>query len=664
MNENDIATAGLKKYERWYGRAQPPPEAIPLRAGKLSLVYQAGDLRAIRLGNQELLRRVYMAVRDVNWNTIPGRISNLEIDAGDDHFHVIYRAVHESGPLKFRWTAVIDGDRDGDIRFLMDGLTQSAFRYCRIGFCVLHPIKGIAGRPFEARTPDGLVTGTLPRLIAPQTIEGGFEIPIFPACSQLVVETSSGIRIRTDFEGDLFEMEDQRNWSDESFKTYCTPLSLGYPHHAEAGQAIRQEVFISTDGMEADLVDEPQRDGHLLTLDLAREPTGRLPLLGFGLAVNNRRTDQRALELISALRPAHLKVELHWGQAGWTADLEKVLQAAEQTDSALEVAIFLTDDSPTALASLASRLKYARVARAIIFHEEEAAVTSTSPRWIELAREMLAADLPGVPFIGGSKGNFAEINRQRPDIKTMDGVVYTINPQVHATDERSLVEALDSQRDTLITARAFSGALPISVSSITLKPPFNQAATEEEAEPDPDLLPATVDPRQMSLFAAAWTVGSLSAVAAGGAESVTYYETMGWRGLIETASGSPLPDQFRSAQGMIFPVYWVFRFLAGAGHAPTRALRAERPLRVAGFSLERANQPVLIMANLLPEEQNVTLNNLPNRTAEFWRLNEDTMPTAASDVQAFLETAKALKIRNGTWTTGLLPYETFFMKFL
>ena len=27
------------------------------------------------------------------------------------------------------------------------------------------------------------------------------------------------------FEGDIFEMEDQRNWTDASFKTYCTPLA-------------------------------------------------------------------------------------------------------------------------------------------------------------------------------------------------------------------------------------------------------------------------------------------------------------------------------------------------------------------------------------------------------------------------------------------------------
>ncbi len=46
------------------------------------------------------------------------------------------------------------------------------------------------------------------------------------------------------FEGDEFEMEDQRNWTDASFKTYSTPLSLGLVHEAVAGQTLDQRVTL------------------------------------------------------------------------------------------------------------------------------------------------------------------------------------------------------------------------------------------------------------------------------------------------------------------------------------------------------------------------------------------------------------------------------------
>ena len=41
--------------------------------------------------------------------------------------------------------------------------------------------------------------------------------------------TPSGGEVTISFTGDLFEMEDQRNWTDASYKTYSTPLRIPYP---------------------------------------------------------------------------------------------------------------------------------------------------------------------------------------------------------------------------------------------------------------------------------------------------------------------------------------------------------------------------------------------------------------------------------------------------
>ena len=46
------------------------------------------------------------------------------------------------------------------------------------------------------------------------------------------------------FNGETFEMEDQRNWTDASFKTYCTPLSLPYPIKIIKGTTIKQSIKI------------------------------------------------------------------------------------------------------------------------------------------------------------------------------------------------------------------------------------------------------------------------------------------------------------------------------------------------------------------------------------------------------------------------------------
>ncbi len=209
----------LTPYEIWYGRDTPPPEQVRLKAGQLDLIYQAGDLRYIRFGNVELIRRIYMAVRDLNWNTIPGVISNLSIQAGEDAFSISFTSSHRSNDLDFSWQARIEGDKQGKISYTLDGTANSTFRYCRIGFCILHPLRECAGRPYRAETPDGAITGTLPVLVEPQRFEGDFEAPLFPSCSSLAVSLENGATIQSRFEGDLFEMEDQRNWTDGSFKT-------------------------------------------------------------------------------------------------------------------------------------------------------------------------------------------------------------------------------------------------------------------------------------------------------------------------------------------------------------------------------------------------------------------------------------------------------------
>lgn len=62
-----------------YGSEAPLPERIPLRAGPLSLVFEAGDLRYLSLGSHEAIRRVYGAVRDRDWGTVPGLTTNLAL---------------------------------------------------------------------------------------------------------------------------------------------------------------------------------------------------------------------------------------------------------------------------------------------------------------------------------------------------------------------------------------------------------------------------------------------------------------------------------------------------------------------------------------------------------------------------------------------------------
>lgn len=94
-------------------------------------------------------------------------------------------------------------------------------------------------------------------------------------------------------------------------------------------------------------------------------------------------------------------------------------------------------------------------------------------------------------------------------------LTFAITPQVHAFDNASRVETLATQAAAVASTRRLAGERPVIVSPVTLKPRHNPYATGPVPPVPPGALPPQVDPRQMSLFAAGWTVGSLKYLAQG-----------------------------------------------------------------------------------------------------------------------------------------------------
>jgi len=123
-----------------------------------------------------------------------------------------------------------------------------------------------------------------------------------------------------------------------------------------------------------------------------------------------------------------------------------------------------------------------------------------------------------------------------------------------------------------------------------------------------------VDPRQASLFAAGWTLASIAALAAQGVRSLTYYETTGWLGVMETEQGSPLPGSFASEPGCVFPVYHVLADLGELAGGEVAPVATDAPLFLAGLLVRKAGRMRLVVANLTDETLEVQLGPLPALT--------------------------------------------------
>ena len=226
-----------------HGSGQPPPQGRLVRFGRFTAVLMGTELRYLCIGEREVIRRITVAVRDTAWGTIEPSTDGLDVRQGDDDVDATCDVTHSAGSIVLDSRIHIAGS-DAGVEFSMDGTCASGFDYNRIGICVLLPPTGYAGARYASAGPSGAASGTLPELVGPQRIEGALILPLFPAFDLLEVALPDGLQIELALSGDLFEMEDQRNWTDASFKIYSTPLALPRPRVARAGDRLRQAVVV------------------------------------------------------------------------------------------------------------------------------------------------------------------------------------------------------------------------------------------------------------------------------------------------------------------------------------------------------------------------------------------------------------------------------------
>ena len=123
-------------------------------------------------------------------------------------------------------------------------------------------------------------------------------------------------------------------------------------------------------------------------------------------------------------------------------------------------------------------------------------------------------------------------------------------PTVHRDDDRTVMENLLGLDQQVRTAVDAIGGRPVRVGPVTLATVNGPWPAGQER---PGGMPPQVDIRQPSLFTAAWTVGALAGMLVSGATSVTLYETIGWRGVMEREDGSRRAGPFPVDAGRRLP---------------------------------------------------------------------------------------------------------------
>ncbi len=456
--------------------------AITIECGGISCQFEpeTGFVRYIRYGNEELVRAIYAVVRDENWGTLRREMVSLDqFDRSIQWTHRCWNGAEEW--LEFDGT--LSWSESG-VSYQVVGRPLREFRTARTGVCLLHP-REHQGHPLVLhQSGDSVTNAHFPGLIDP-------EIP-FTDISGIDFLISDR-KVNIEFQGELFEMEDQRNWLDASFKTYCWPKHRGFPYPLSVETPLNHCVIVSVAGAE----DHVPKS--VPTLDWADCAEFEMPQLG---------------TVVRGELP-ELTAHLSCGMVIADGDPQRLARDFETAEKAgLPITVHVAQPWTPELAELLSG---------------DSAVTRIH---LDLAfagqLDVIRTDVPGVSVLLGTLESFMDLNgfvHGNPGLlNRFDGVAFAGNPQVHSFDNRSITETPLTLLDQVASADELVDGL-VALGPMTLEP---RGWVKRPA-----------DPRLQEPIYAAWVLGVIIAATQAGAYSLVIGETTGDRGFLHEGKLTP-----------------------------------------------------------------------------------------------------------------------------
>lgn len=469
-----------------------------------------GSVAHVEYQQEEVLRGVRYVVRQAHtWETVEP-VTQMNVTTSQERVEIQISADHDMGNSVFHREATIVASPQG-ITFTSTGLANKDFDVNRNGWVLLQPLS-VAGLPVEITHGKGHSEQSIfPIAVSPHQP--------FVDVAEFSYRTAQGTSLRITFDGDVFETEDQRNWSDASYKTYSRPLTQPFPFRIKAKEVVRQTIRVVLD--RAATPDSVPR----VTSAEPKSPEPSRPSLGVTLGPNDDPVE--AAHLFRELHLDHVRVDIVVDQ-GKSRGVDR---ASILIRERIPVEVFLHVGHPVdaVLDEVADVLRDATLSALVILDNNAPATTVRA--WG--ATSALRSVVGDTPVFVGTDDNFAELNRNRPDPTWGVGVTFGLNPQLHDQREEAVIETLESLPAMIGTASGFG--MPVAVGSLTMRPrrniytgsPIDRLACDQ----------SSIDPRQATTWAADWLRGTLFTLAAVGTARVTALEFFGPSGIVNPHGG-------------------------------------------------------------------------------------------------------------------------------
>ena len=347
-----------------------------------------------------------------------------------------------------------------------------------------------------------------------------------------------GWQITCRMEGDAFEMEDQRQWGDASYKTYVRPLARPWPYRIADGAGFDQAVRLHWQAAAAAETTLP-----------CATASGIFPQTALVITAEEAR---RALERpgdLAQVNPQRLLCHFDATRHG-LAELQAfaALQAVYDAAYDLELIARCDGDLDLEFSNHASDLATSGLKVSSIMLCPAADRQSTPPgsEWppcppLDEIYHAARNAFPGVALGGGMVSFFPELNRKRPPVQLLDFVSHGLCPIVHDASDAGVMQTLEAVAHITASARAIIGDRPYRLGPSTIAMRQNPYGARVIPNPAQRKVCMTDDdPRHRTVFGAAFTLGLAAALVGSGVEVWTPAGLYGPRGVMDW-NGRPYP---------------------------------------------------------------------------------------------------------------------------
>jgi hypothetical protein len=453
-------------------------------------------IRNITYQGAQIIDLLYTAIRPWDWSTLDPEehTENVEI-SGENCIVTINDRINDS--LHGKMVLTLQPNGKFTIDYQLTGLADFEINRWGVCFC-LH-----TGDWMGSTVTASGNTYSLLKEISPQRVIDGVTQGLFPASNDMHFVAPDKRSLKVISTGKVLEAEDQRNWTDNTYKIYSGSLAEPRPFIIEKGAEWEQRVEFEVTPPAALIPDGSK----IITKEIAALPRIGVQFNGEPLLPSDDL--EKALFILDI---DHIRINEESLSAQKIATVSK-------SGLALEAALLSPNSGDGLLQEVEHLSNRVPAGSRLLIHREGRGIVQTQ-------------DLPKNTslnsYIPGSDAYLVDLHRNEYNFG--DAVSYSMAPTVHSTDPETIFKTLYTQKESIEFAKKFV-APQVSVSPITFSTRGNPETGHLRENRINFAQPAMAE-QIKELSAAAWTLGSVFALASAGAYSGTWHELFGEHGVI------------------------------------------------------------------------------------------------------------------------------------